>query len=61
MDINLGLAEADMQKARRREFPAILRNLVEDGAKKIEIILEAETAMALAEDVEFAIENRVLR
>ncbi len=61
MDINLGLAEADMLKARRREFPAILRDLVEDGVKNIEIILDATTAMALAEDVEFAIKNRVLR
>ena len=57
MKIDLGLDEAQMRKARRLEFPAMLRDLVSDGHTKIDLSLDAATALAIAADIEFAIIN----
>ncbi len=57
MDINLGLSERDMRLARRRELPTQIRNMVADGAVRIELTFDAESALNLAADLEYAVEN----
>lgn len=55
MKLDLGLDEVSLAKARRREFPELLRTIVEQGYTMIELDIDAVTALSLADDIERAI------
>ncbi len=48
----------NMATARRREFPDMIRDLVSVGHPYINIRLDKNTALNLADDIEYAVKNR---
>lgn len=52
MDLNSNLTEAQAAQLRQEEFPQMLRDLVDSGAREIEIVVDAHTALRIAEAVE---------
>lgn len=47
--------------ALRREFPDMIRDIVATGAERVSFVMDAQSALNLANDVEFAVEHRKLR
>lgn len=45
---------------RRAGVPALLRDLVRQGSVEVTITVDAATALALADDIEFAVQERPL-
>jgi hypothetical protein len=45
---------------RRAGVPALLRDLVHQGSVEVTITVDAATALALADDIEFAVQERPL-
>lgn len=52
MDLNSNFTEAQAAQLRQEEFPQMLRDLVDSGAHEIEIVVDAHTALRIAEAVE---------
>lgn len=52
MDLNSNFTEAQAAQLRQEEFPQMLRDLVDSGAREIEIVVDAHTALRIAEAVE---------
>jgi hypothetical protein len=52
MNLNLDLESEEVAILRQREFPQMLRDLVDEGCERIEIVIDARTASKLAQAVE---------
>lgn len=52
MDFDLNLESEDAAILRQREFPTMLRDVVESGAEQLELTIDAQTALVLAQALE---------
>lgn len=52
MDFNTNFTEAQAAQLRQEEFPQMLRDIVASGANEIELVIDAHTALRIAEAVE---------
>lgn len=52
MDFEISLEDAEAAQLRQQEFPQMLRDLVDGGAEEIELVIDAHTALRLAQAIE---------
>ena len=52
MDFEISLEDAEAAQLRQEEFPQMLRDLVDGGAEEIELVIDAHTALRLAQAIE---------
>ena len=52
MDFEISLEDAEAAQLRQEEFPQMLRDIVDSGAEEIELVIDAHTALRLAQAIE---------
>jgi len=52
MDFEISLEDAQSAQLRQEELPQMLRDIVEGGAEELELVIDAHTALRIAQAVE---------
>lgn len=52
MDFEINLEDAQSAQLRQEELPQMLRDIVEGGAEELELVIDAHTALRIAQAIE---------
>ena len=61
MDFEISLEDAEAAQLRQEEFPQMLRDIVDSGAEEIELVIDAHTALRLAQAIEMMTQLETLQ